>query len=1695
MGCGASTPSQAVQHGSPMQAKDTATSWELVRCSPSGHELFQKHGIPPEIAKEFVDKLGFRKTQHLNLVVEEDIKNLKLEPIFERLFLRIVNDANSSHAQPALTASQAPTTPSPAATTVVANATPAVPSPATPQGHSTGSTKLKERVQKGLEVGCSFLTKVKPMLPFPGDMVAGALAVFMDLVSQAMANKDNLTKLQERAVDLFDLVVDRHVPNAAMMVAGAGATQPPQQHQQKTSDAYMKLMNRFRDLLTELNEYVRVFSSHSWLVRIITSGGDQQRYEDYAQQLRDLTLEAQFAVVVDVAGMTEEMRAAMEEMTQQMVYVDHSAEVRTAVEELGGLDAVMADEDKIKAVAEKLDMGQRLTIRIMKQGLAAVKASVVKEGDKGFHRLIGHMDLRVFWHTFFTGEWKVPWRLWWLGFPSRLEEVHLEPSYVSALCNVLESDQAKQAFQQRVEQWDPDNVSVDEIQLAFPQPDADLLQIVRQLTTGSSGGNTMAGPAPGSSSTPGHTTTGVLQLTATSSSEAAPSHTQHEAMAKCRLPPLDSLYTGRDTDAELVVRLVKEQAAAQRGVCLLGGAGLGKSSLAVDVGWRLAREGVCPGGAYFCDLREARSVDDVLMRIALAVESVITGDDTLLKLLAWLHATSASCGGGVLLVVDNAEDVLQADGGGSESFRDAMAQVSTAAMVLVTSRAPMSTSSSGSSSSNKFIDHPLHGVDDGSSRQLVASLWGDASPLAAGDVDALLDMCQGVPLLLRTCADALAHGRVTLAVLKAALTNTNNDSTTALHLALASLPLSQQLLLAQLSVFPSQFDETSASMVVYGDSSDVSRIRAQLAVLYSHGLVLRNVARSTYSLHMAVRTTAARLGGGLTSAATASEPAVASKSAASNSQQKQQQQFSRALSCARERFMGHIMAAFTEWGQLYMTPDALLALRLARQHAPDFLAVIQMAAAEATTAPKMLELVLRSTTWHLESLLLDVGGVLTPAFYETWSSMETAANDLQAPCLANFYSMLAGEAAHQQALELRTKVLGEEHPDTISSISNLASCINAQGKYSEAEPMYRQALELHTKVLGAEHPDTISSINNLASCIDAQGKYSEAEPMYRQALELRTKVLGAEHPDTISSISYLASCINAQGKYSEAEPMYRQALELRTKVLGEEHPDTISSISNLANCIGDQGKYSEAEPMFRQALELRTKVLGEEHPGTISSISNLASCIYAQGKYSEAEPMYRRALELHTKVLGAEHPDTITSINNLASCIKGQGKYSEAEPMFRQALELRTKVLGEEHPGTISSISNLASCIYAQGKYSEAEPMYRRALELHTKVLGEEHPATISSINNLASCIKGQGKYSEAEPMFRQALELRTKVLGEEHPDTISSISNLAICIGDQGNYSEAEPMYRQALELHTKVLGEEHPGTISSISNLASCIYAQGKYSEAEPMYRQALELFTKVLGAEHPDTISSISNLASCIDDQGNYSEAEPMYRQALELRTKVLGAEHPGTISSISNLASCIYAQGKYSEAEPMYRQALELHTKVLGEEHPDTISSISNLANCIGDQGNYSEAEPMYRQALELHTKVLGEEHPGTISSISNLASCIYAQGKYSEAEPMYRQALELFTKVLGAEHPDTIRSINYLANCINDQGKYSEAEPMFRQALELFTKVLGAEHPDTIRSINDLADCKIQCGRAHVQAGAGAAHQGALRRAP
>ncbi|KAF2875763.1 Tetratricopeptide repeat-domain-containing protein, partial [Massariosphaeria phaeospora] len=74
-------------------------------------------------------------------------------------------------------------------------------------------------------------------------------------------------------------------------------------------------------------------------------------------------------------------------------------------------------------------------------------------------------------------------------------------------------------------------------------------------------------------------------------------------------------------------------------------------------------------------------------------------------------------------------------------------------------------------------------------------------------------------------------------------------------------------------------------------------------------------------------------------------------------------------------------------------------------------------------------------------------------------------------------------------METRKRVLGEEHPDTLTSIGNLALTYRNQGRWKEAEELQAKELEICSRVLGEEHPSTLTSMANLASTYSNQGRW------------------------------------------------------------------------------------------------------------------------------------------------------------------------------------------------------------------------------------------------------------------------------------------------------------------------------------------------------------------------------------------------------------------------------------------------------------------------------------------------------------------------------------------------------------------------------------------------------------------------------
>ena len=65
--------------------------------------------------------------------------------------------------------------------------------------------------------------------------------------------------------------------------------------------------------------------------------------------------------------------------------------------------------------------------------------------------------------------------------------------------------------------------------------------------------------------------------------------------------------------------------------------------------------------------------------------------------------------------------------------------------------------------------------------------------------------------------------------------------------------------------------------------------------------------------------------------------------------------------------------------------------------------------------------------------------------------------------------------------------------------------------------LHEETLALQKAKLGPDHPDTLSSMNNLATSYPDAGQHDRAMKLYEETLALRRAKLGPDHPDTLGA--------------------------------------------------------------------------------------------------------------------------------------------------------------------------------------------------------------------------------------------------------------------------------------------------------------------------------------------------------------------------------------------------------------------------------------------------------------------------------------------------------------------------------------------------------------------------------------------------
>ena len=138
----------------------------------------------------------------------------------------------------------------------------------------------------------------------------------------------------------------------------------------------------------------------------------------------------------------------------------------------------------------------------------------------------------------------------------------------------------------------------------------------------------------------------------------------------------------------------------------------------------------------------------------------------------------------------------------------------------------------------------------------------------------------------------------------------------------------------------------------------------------------------------------------------------------------------------------------------------------------------------------------------------------------------------------------------EQALQQSTELLGADNDFTQILIERLGSLLNdagttayINGDMPQANQWFQKSVTLRQTKLGADHPDTLTSMSNLAVTYSDLGQHDKALAMNEKVLAARQTKLGAAHHDTLTSMGTLASTYSALGQNDKALAMEEKVLQ------------------------------------------------------------------------------------------------------------------------------------------------------------------------------------------------------------------------------------------------------------------------------------------------------------------------------------------------------------------------------------------------------------------------------------------------------------------------------------------------------------------------------------------------------------------------
>ncbi len=304
---------------------------------------------------------------------------------------------------------------------------------------------------------------------------------------------------------------------------------------------------------------------------------------------------------------------------------------------------------------------------------------------------------------------------------------------------------------------------------------------------------------------------------------------------------------------------------------------------------------------------------------------------------------------------------------------------------------------------------------------------------------------------------------------------------------------------------------------------------------------------------------------------------------------------------------------------------------------------------------------------------------------------------------------------------------------------DMADVLARRGRLDEARSAFEDALRMRTAVLGVDHADTLAAGALLGDVLYRLGDGDAALALLRRNLETAQQVTGGSPDAVIDALTALGPVESVHGDMVQAEAQMRRALELQSALYPQEPPDTEQALRRalILNQLGvvlmRAERFEEAMEVQQQSLATYEKFAGRLDSRTLEARKNLSYAHRMLLQPAEARRLLEVTLADERELYDGAHWQIAYTLGHLANLASDVKDYPESIRLWQEAETETRAAMGDDYYWINSARMGRARSMLRNNQVQEG-----RALLLEVINSPNADPAIVKRAGELLATFPGE---------------------------------------------------------------------------------------------------------------------------------------------------------------------------------------------------------------------------------------------------------------------------------------------------------------------------------------------------------------------